>query len=373
MVVGEARGCVKRETAQDMGNARCGAGRCRYGPPYGPATTRRRGRIVTLAMKYTAILSVTDRFGAARRYAAIMTRFTNRELPVSKFFRRGLAAALPVAALLAAAPAFAQNDAAAGNADLAAKMGGDSVTVGVAGAFVPDYEGSDHYRFTPAPAIIGQFKGFNFSVIGNRAAVDLIPNRPGQTIDLQLGPIAVLNFDRGTRKNIDDVQVRNLGKIDNAIELGGYIGIGKTGVITSPYDKISVSVSYRHDVSNVHDSGIWQPSINYLTPLSRKAAVGFAASASHVESGYAHTYFSITPGQSLSSGLPVYNARAGWKNYQLGGYFAYSLTGDLLHGVKLIAGGAYSRLLGSYSYSPIVRINGKPNQWLGAVGVAYTF
>jgi MipA family protein len=292
---------------------------------------------------------------------------------VSKFLRRGAAAVLPIAAMLAAAPAFAQNDAAAGNADLAAKMGGDNITIGVAGVVIPDYEGSNNSRFTPAPAIIGQFKGFNFSVIGNRATLDLIPNRPGQKIDLQFGPIGVVNFDRGTRKNIDDIRVRNLGKIDNAIELGGYIGIGKTGVITSPYDKISASVSYRHDVSNVHDSGIWQPSINYLTPLSRKAAVGLTASAQHVERGYARTYFSISPAQSLSSGLPTYNARAGWKNYQLGGYVAYSLTGDLLHGVKLIAGGAYSRLLGSYSYSPIVRTAGSPNQWLGAAGLAYTF
>jgi MipA family protein len=41
--------------------------------------------------------------------------------------------------------------------------------------------------------------------------------------------------------------------------------------------------------------------------------------------------------------------------------------------VKVIAGGAYSRLLGSYSYSPIVRTAGSPNQWLGAAGLAYTF
>ena len=292
---------------------------------------------------------------------------------MSKFLRSGLAAALPVAAMLAAAPAIAQTEGAAANADLAAKLGGDNVTVGVAGAYIPDYEGSNDYRFTPAPAVIGQFKGFSFSVIGNRATVDLIPNRPGQSIDIQAGPIAVLNFDRGTLKNIDDRRVRALGKIDNAIELGGYIGIGKTGIITSPYDKLSISVSYRHDVSDVHDSGIWQPSINYLTPLSRKAAVGLVASAQHVERGYGQTYFSISPQQSLASGLPVYNARAGWKNYQVGGFFTYSLTGDLLHGVKLIAGGTYSRMLGAYSYSPIVRTAGNPNQWLGAAGLAYTF
>ncbi|WP_267388625.1 MipA/OmpV family protein [Sphingomonas sp. GC_Shp_3] len=292
---------------------------------------------------------------------------------MSKLFHRGFAAALPVAVLLAAAPAFAQTEGAAANADLAAKLGGDNVTVGVAGAYLPDYEGSNDYRFTPAPAVIGQFKGFAFSLIGNRASIDLIPNRPGQTLDFQAGPIGVINFNRTSRKNIDDPRVRALGKIDTAIELGGYVGIGKTGIITSPYDKLSVSVSYRHDVSNVHDSGIWQPSINYLTPLSRKAAVGLVASAEHVERGYGQTYFSISPTQSMLSGLPTYNARSGWKDYQVGGFFTYSLTGDLLHGVKLVAGGSYSRLLNSYSYSPIVRTAGNPNQWIGAAGLAYTF
>ncbi|MEG3176927.1 MipA/OmpV family protein [Sphingomonas sp. RB3P16] len=277
--------------------------------------------------------------------------------------------------LASAAPAYAQSasPAPADNDQLAADLAKDNVTVGVAGAFLPDYDGSNDYRFVPAPAAIGSVGGFNFSVIGNRASVDLIPNRPGQKIDLQFGPIGVINFDRSSLKNIDDVRVRALGKRSTTLELGGYVGIGKTGIITSPYDKLSVSVSYRKGVTGAHNSEIWQPSLTYLTPLSRKAAVGILASAQHVGQGYADTYFSITPTQSLASGLPTYNARKGWKNYSVGGFATYSLTGDLLHGFKVIAGGTYSRSLGDFSYSPIVRIAGSPNQWLGAAGIAYTF
>ena len=282
------------------------------------------------------------------------------------------AAALLVAS---AAPAFAQSapPAPADNDQLASDFNKDSVTVGVGGAYVPDYDGSNDYRFVPAPVVIGSIKGFNFSVIGNRASVDLIPNRPGQKIDLQFGPVGVLNFERSSVKSIDDLRVRALGKRSTTLELGGYVGIGKTGVITSPYDKVSISVSYRKGVTGAHDSEIWQPSFTYLTPLSRKAAVGIVASAQHVGQGYADTYFSITPGQSLASGLPIYNARKGWKNYSVGGFATYSLTGNLLHGFKIIAGGTYSRELGDFSYSPIVRIAGTPNQWLGVAGLAYTF
>lgn len=290
---------------------------------------------------------------------------------------------LPLAAVAAAAlvsPAAAQDAqiappdtgvAAQTAADLDTNR--DSLTIGVGAAYLPDYEGSNDYRVVPAPGAIGSYKGFNFTLAGNRLNVDLIPNKPGPTWDVQLGPIAVVDFNRSNTKSIDDRRVKALGELDTAIELGGYVGIGKTGVITSPYDTLSVSLSYRHDVSNVHDSGIWQPSINYLTPLSLKAAVGLFASAERADSGYARTYYSINAAQSVASGLPVYNAHGGWKNYTVGLLGTYALSGNLLHGFKLVAGGTYRRQLNDFADSPIVSIAGSKNQWLGAVGLAYTF
>jgi MipA family protein len=281
---------------------------------------------------------------------------------------------LALAACAAATPAIAQNTAASTPPDATQPetQFGDTITVGAAVVSIPDYEGSDDSRITGAPGAIGSYKGFGFVLAGNRLSVDLIPDR-GSDIDIQAGPIGVVNFNRSSLKSIDDPRIRALGKVDTAIELGGYVGIGKTGVLTSPYDKLSVSLSYRHDVAGAHDSGIWQPSINYLTPLSRKAAVALFASAEHADGGYADTYFSVTPGQAVASGLPAYRARGGWKNYTLGGLATYSLTGDLLHGLKVVAGGTYGRLLNDFGDSPVVSIAGSRSQWLGAVGLAYTF
>jgi outer membrane protein len=278
-----------------------------------------------------------------------------------------------------ATPALAQDgqpipsDAGAMATQAEGASGGDSITVGVGAAYLPDYEGSNDYQFTPAPGAIGSYKGFNFTLAGNRLSVDLIPDGQGPTVDIQAGPIGVVNFNRSSTDSIDDVRVRRLGELDTSIELGGYVGIGKTGVITSDYDRLSISVSYRHDVSGVHKSGIVQPTINYLTPLSRKAAVGLFASAERAEAGYARTYYSVTPGGAAASGLPVFNARGGWKNWTLGALGTYSLTGDLLHGVKLVAGGTYRRMLNDFADSPLVSIAGSRDQWLGAVGLAYTF
>ena len=289
-------------------------------------------------------------------------------------FAAPLAAATLAAALVIASPAVAQDATQPPQGDeFSAALGRDSVTVGVAAAYLPDYEGSNNYQVSPAPLAIGSFKGFGFTVLGNRASIDLIPDRPGQTVDLQLGPVGVVNFNRNSRSSIDDIRVKRLAERDTTYELGGYVGIGKTGVITSAYDKLSVSLSYRHSVIGEDDGATWQPTINYLTPLSRKAAVTLFASAQHVDDEYSATYFDVSRAESVASGLPAFTGEGGWKNYTLGGAATYSLTGNLLHGVKLIAGGTYTRLLNSFADSPLTRRAGSPNQWLGTVGLAYTF
>ncbi|GAA3255820.1 hypothetical protein GCM10020258_14650 [Sphingomonas yabuuchiae] len=134
-----------------------------------------------------------------------------------------------------------------------------------------------------------------------------------------------------------------------------------------------MSVSYRHDVTGVHDSGIWQPSVNYFTPLSTKAAVGLFATAERVGRGYARRYFSINQDQSAASGLPVYNARSGWKDWSVGGLATYSITGNLLKGWKVVGGLTYGRMVNDFGDSPIVSQAGSRSQWLSALGLAYTF
>jgi outer membrane scaffolding protein for murein synthesis (MipA/OmpV family) len=286
-----------------------------------------------------------------------------------------LRAILPAAALLllSTAPALAQSAADTPPAGSADGFDADTVTVGVAAAYLSDYEGSNDYRVVPAPAAIGSISGYAFQVLGNRVSVDLIRNQAGPTWDLQAGPIAVLNFNRSNTKSIDDRRVKALGEVNTAYEVGGFVGVGKTGVLTSPYDRLAVSVSYRYDVGNAHESGIWQPTVSYFTPLSQKAAVGIFASGERAAGKYARTYFSVSPQQSLASGLPVYNARGGWKNWSLGVAGTYVLSGDLLHGWKAVGGVNYRRLLNDYADSPLTSIAGSRTQWLGAVGVAYTF
>ncbi|MBN8808764.1 MAG: MipA/OmpV family protein [Sphingomonas sp.] len=280
------------------------------------------------------------------------------------------------APFVAATPAFAQDTQPLSpdtGAVATASPNGDSVTIGAAAIYLPDYEGSNDYHLTSAPGAIGSIDGFNFTLAANRLSVDLIPNRPGPSWDFQAGPLAVLNINRSSLKGIADPRIRALGKRSMALELGGYVGIGKTGVITSEYDQLSFSISYRKGVTGAHSGGILSPTINYFTPLSRKAAVGLYVSAERAERKYAAAYFDVDAAGSLASGLPTFSTRGGWKNYTVGALGTVSLTGDLLHGFKLVGGGTYTRLLNDFGYSPVVRIAGEKSQWMGVLGLAYTF
>ena len=275
---------------------------------------------------------------------------------------------LLAAGIAAAGPALAQQAEAP-----APERSRDYVMAGAGMAVLPDYEGSDDYGWTPVPGAVGSVAGFSFQFIGNRLSVDVIPDRAGPGWNVALGPVGVVNFNRASTRGIDDPGVKALGKAGTAVELGGYAGVGRVGVITSDYDRLSLTISYRHDVSGVHDAGIFTPSVSYLTPLSRKALVGLFASAERAEEGYADTYFGVTPAGSAASGLPAYDPDGGWKSWTAGMGAAVSLTGDLTHGLQLVAAGTYRRLLGDTADSPIVATAGSRNQWMGALGLAYSF
>jgi outer membrane scaffolding protein for murein synthesis (MipA/OmpV family) len=290
---------------------------------------------------------------------------------------------LVLAAAFAATPALAQDAPPAESVDPAtasepaperaeaAREGRARLTIGAGAAWIPDYEGSNDHRFTPLPAANGTVWGMSFTVLGNRASLDLIPDREGQGWNFQLGPVAVINLNRTNQDAIKDVRVRALGEIDTAVEVGGYVGIGKTGILHD-YDTLSISASYRHDVTRIHRTGIITPSVNYTTPLSTKALVGLFASAEIVQDRYARTYFGVTPAGSLRSGLPVFTPQGGQKNVNFGGLFTYALTGNLTKGLALVTGFNYSKLVNDFADSPIVSIAGSRHNWTIGAGLALT-
>lgn len=274
-------------------------------------------------------------------------------------------ALVAIASLAAATPAAAQTA-------VDDPLLKETVTVAAGAAYVPSYVGSDDYLVVPAIGVRGSISGFHFQFRGTQASVDLIRNSDPHAVDLQFGPVAAVNLSR--TRAIRDPQVRALGELDTAIELGGYVGIAKTGIITSPYDTLSANVTYTHDVAGAHDSYKITPAISYGTPLSHKAYVLVSGYADYVGKDYGDYYFTVTPAGSAASGLPAFSARrSGMLGWGAAALVNLSLTGDLTHGLSMVGGGGYYRVGNRYARSPIVAIAGDRDQFYGGLGLAYTF
>jgi outer membrane scaffolding protein for murein synthesis (MipA/OmpV family) len=281
---------------------------------------------------------------------------------------RFLSAAAILASVLAAAPAAAQDAPAEGGT-----IADDpySLTIGIGGAYRPSYEGSDDYEFGPIGAVFGKVAGFSFVTRGPGLAVDLVRDRAGAPFSVEFGPVAYVRLNR--TGGIKDPQVRALGELDTAIELGAVAGIAKNGVLHQ-YDSLGVRLTWQKDVANVHHSYVLTPSIEYQTPLSTRTYVTLSASMDRVGDGYARTYFSVTPAGAVASGLPAFNADGGWKSTSFSLFGAQILTGDLRKpGLSLIGGLSYSRLRGDFKRSPIVSVAGDADQFTALAGLAYTF
>ena len=268
-----------------------------------------------------------------------------------------------------ASPALAQSEPAAAQLPSPEEVANrNSVTVGLGGALVPDYEGSDDYRAIPAAAIRGKVSGIAFSTRGTYLYVDVVPSGGGK-FEFDAGPIAGFRINK--RRHIKDDIVELLPKTKTAFEVGGFAGVSLHG-LTNPYDTLAFRLDVTHAV-NAYKGSNFAPNIEFSTPLSRTTYAGLSLGAEFVGNKYADYYFSITPVGSLASDLPLFDADAGMKNWKAGLLLNQSITGDLLGGFSIFGAAQYSRLVGDFKRSPIVSNRGSANQWVAAAGLAYTF
>ena len=247
----------------------------------------------------------------------------------------------------------------------------DSFTVALGAGMAPDYEGSDDYRLIPAGAVRGRVGGISFNTKGLYLYVDLIPDN-ASGVSLDAGPVIGARLNR-TRETKDDI-VDLLPDRKTAIELGAYAGISFAG-LTNPYDSLALGIAAVYDVASAHESTVFSPQMSFSTPLSRSTYASASLGANFVSNRFADYYFTVSPAESLLTAgvLPVYDADGGMKDWNVGILLNQSLSGDLLHGFSVFGTGQYARLVGDFKDSPIVDGRGSASQWLGAIGIAYTW
>jgi outer membrane protein len=247
-----------------------------------------------------------------------------------------------------------------------------SLTLGIGGGIAPEYEGSGDYGFQPGGVIQGKVDGFDFQVRGPNIYVDLVRDAPDSKLNIIAGPVAQVRFDRTSRKDLNDPRVALLGTRDTAVELGGYVGIGKKGFLIPPAS-LTFDLAFVHDVAGAHDSFILTPGVALSSPVSQRAFARWGVSADYVGKGYGRTYFDV-PAIAAPGALPTFATNGGgFKSIGTTLLLTHDLGGDNRKGWALFGLGGYKRLLGQYARSPIVREAGDADQFLAVAGVAYAF
>lgn len=248
----------------------------------------------------------------------------------------------------------------------------NSLVLGLGGGIAPEYEGADDYRFQPGGVIQGKVDGFDFQVRGPNIYVDLLRDAPESRWNLIAGPVAQVRFERNSRNDIDDPRVAALGTRDTAVELGGYVGIGRKGFLIPPAS-LTFDLAFVRDVAGAHDSFILTPGVALSSPLSQRSFARLGVTADYVGKGYGGTYFDVAALPNPDA-LPAYATRgSGLKSIGTTFLLTHDLGGDNRKGWALFGLAGYKRLLGQYARSPIVRDAGSADQFLGIAGIAYAF
>ena len=249
------------------------------------------------------------------------------------------------------------------------------LSVGVGAGMVPSYSGSDDYVLFPLPLIVGRVGGVGIRPNGPGIRLDLLSPEPAlgpnQKTTFNFGPTIRFRNDRA--QQIEDEVVELAEDLDVALEVGLAGGVTFPGVF-NPLDSLTFNTQVRWDVLGAHDGMLVEPTIGYARPFGRSVLLQANIGAQFVDDSFADYYFTVTPEQSAATGLPEFTADGGLNNVSATAIVNVDLDGNALNGgLSLYTILGYTRLVGDGADTPFTAIRGDANQFIGGVGIAYTF
>jgi outer membrane scaffolding protein for murein synthesis (MipA/OmpV family) len=255
--------------------------------------------------------------------------------------------------------------------DFVPSGGGEFLAVGLGVAVSSTYSGSDNYDFTVLPVVLGSVGGVRINPRGGGLALDFVRDAP-DGIGLDAGVSARLRSDRVG--DTGDEVVNRLAELDRAIEIGPTVGIRFPGLLNR-FDSLTLNADILWDVAGAHGGMVIAPNLQYSTPLGRGVFANFTLGTEYADAGFQDYYFRISPADALTTGLPTYEpGGGGFTGASATLLLAIDLDGNLTNGGwSLVTLAGYSRVLGDAANTPFTTIRGTPNQFLGALGIGYSF
>jgi outer membrane protein len=230
-----------------------------------------------------------------------------------------------------------------------------TVTLGAETRVLPTYEGSDRFMLWPFPM-------FNIRRAGTpapfRSPRDGFSFGILDTGRFQAGPTFKVRF---ARHEGSDPDLRGLGDIPWALEAGAFVDYW-------PADWLRTRVELRQGFGG-HHGVVSDLTADLVMPVTPQLTLSGGPRVTLATAAATSPYFSITPGQSAASGLPLYNAGGGWRSFGAGAQARYQWSPQWASNIFL----EYERLAGDAANSPLVTQRGSRDQIQVGIGVTYSF
>jgi MipA family protein len=228
--------------------------------------------------------------------------------------------------------------------------------LGGGGAYAPDYEGSNDYKFSFLPVVSASYKNLVF-VDGPSARVNVL-GFFGEDFPVMAGPSISYDFGRSHK---DNNALRKLGDVDGGANIGGFIG--------SQLGPVQFGVNYTRELGNNRKGSIADFAVNFAQPIGDQLTASIGANAAWTDKDYMQEYFGITSAQALNSGYAKYDGKAGFKSVGVNIGLDYMINEHIGIG----AGVSYTKLLDNASDSPIVKQQGSADQYMASITTSFRF
>ena len=242
--------------------------------------------------------------------------------------------------------------------------GGAKVTLGLGAGFAPQYEGANEYR--PIPFFVAQARWgarFFIGTEGNGLRADIVGWR-----FIEAGPAVTIRFKRDA--NVDDPVIAMLPKVDQSIEVGGFLALNFPMPLTgNEQDGMTLEASYMQDVAGGHDGHTIQVSMRYRGRVTESLVLQIGPFATRGSESFMSAYYDVSPTSAAMTGLAPFDAHAGWKDVGARADVRYSFTDHWNINGNL----QYRHFLGDATDSPVISERGSPGNWFGGFALGYTF
>ncbi|MEP1201287.1 MipA/OmpV family protein [Tateyamaria sp.] len=227
---------------------------------------------------------------------------------------------------------------------------------------VPDYIGSDDNFIGAAPfGIFGLGENRFVSIVANSAYVNVSKDK-----NFRFGPTATYRFGRDD--DVDDSVVSLMEEIDDTVELGAFAGY-MMELSDDIRDRATFGGQIAFDVGGVHNGYAASINARRWFPVGKFGVLGLGAAVTYGSGDYMDTYFSVSPVDAATTGLPQYKAGDGLRDARVMALFIHPITKNWVAG----GGVYYSRILGDAADSPIVEDRGKKDQLIYGLGIGYVW